>query len=352
MPAGAPIASGSQASPLASPPISAVYTESGLHVWALGNSGRLSHMKLDSSTWYSPSWESEGGQFSNAPAAASRGNGHFKFEVLAPAADGRVLYQAERQGWFANQQKDSIGGTVTSPLSAASWGPERIDVIGIGPERQVLHKALDANHWLPSKETWETLGGSCHSAAGPLEIVSWGPGRVDIIALATDNAVWHKSWEGGRWSPSQMDWNEMGGKSNLHVAAVAWGPNRLDAFGVGTDNEVYHKYWDGSQWQPSKVDWTALGGSFMSRPAVISRGFSQLDIFCVGTDHQMYYKAWNSSRWEPSEREWTALGGDFLSAPRAVYHAGRLDIFCKGRDEHIYHMNWEVRQWRSLAKVL
>jgi hypothetical protein len=42
---------------------------------------------------------------------------------------------------------------------------------------------------------------------------------------------------------------------------VAWGPNRLDVFGLGTDNQMFHKAWNGSAWS----GWEGLGGVF-TRP--------------------------------------------------------------------------------------
>jgi hypothetical protein len=50
------------------------------------------------------------------------------------------------------------------------------------------------------------------------------------------------------------------------IASVSWGPNRLDIFGLGTDNQMYHKAWDGTQWYPSPANWEALGGTFDNAP--------------------------------------------------------------------------------------
>jgi hypothetical protein len=37
---------------------------------------------------------------------------------------------------------------------------------------------------------------------------------------------------------------------SINIAAVAWGPNRIDIFGLGTDNAMYHQAWDGKEWLP------------------------------------------------------------------------------------------------------
>jgi Repeat of unknown function (DUF346) len=53
------------------------------------------------------------------------------------------------------------------------------------------------------------------------------------------------------------------------VSIAAWGPDRLDVFGLGTDNAMYHKAWTAAGWQP---DWEKLGGTFNSAPAVAAWG--------------------------------------------------------------------------------
>jgi hypothetical protein len=59
---------------------------------------------------------------------------------------------------------------------------------------------------------------------------------------------------------------------------VAWGPGRLDVVGLGTDSAIYHQAWDGSQWVPSGGGWEWPRGTFTThnqqpaaRPAVARR---------------------------------------------------------------------------------
>jgi hypothetical protein len=44
-------------------------------------------------------------------------------------------------------------------------------------------------------------------------------------------------------------------------AVASWGPERLDIFALGTDNQMFHKAW-ARQWSPSQTGWEALGGEF------------------------------------------------------------------------------------------
>ena len=93
------------------------------------------------------------------------------------------------------------------------------------------------------------------------------------------------------------------------IAAASWGPNRIDIFALGTDDQMFHKAW-AQGWFPSQEGWEALGGRFNSPPAVASWGPDRLDIFALGTDDQMFHKAW-AQGWFPSQEGWEALGGRF-----------------------------------------
>jgi hypothetical protein len=339
-------AGSSALSPLQHSPINAVFAQSGLHIWALGANGKLGHMKLDSNSWFSSSsWQVENGSFSNVASPLSRQGPHSKFEVFAPAADGNVLHQVEQDGWFSNSHWDSIGRTVIGPITVCQI-PNRIDLVSYGPDRQAVHKALEHDRWLPSKDSWEPLGGT---TASPHEVVSWGPGHLDITGLGPDKQIWHKWREGTGWGPSQTDWECLGGQSDFGCAAVTWGPKRVDLVVVGTDHQMWHKCFNEIHWEPGVRDWNAIGGNFISRPAIVSRAFGQFDIFCLGSDYQVHCKSWSNNQWQPSTG-WMPLGGSFVSAPRAVASGEQLHVFAIGRDEQIYHMDWSSRQWRSLGR--
>jgi hypothetical protein len=82
---------------------------------------------------------------------------------------------------------------------------------------------------------WESLGGVI--VDGPA-VSSWASGRLDVFAPGTDNALYHK-WYDGTWH----DWESLGGVIVSAPAAVSWGANRIDTFAAGTDNALYHKWW-------------------------------------------------------------------------------------------------------------
>lgn len=79
---------------------------------------------------------------------------------------------------------------------------------------------------------------------------------------------------GGRWS----QWEDLGETLTSAPAVSSWAPNRLDTFVRGTDNALWHKWWDGSRWS----DWESLGGNLTSDPAAVSWGPNRTDVFARG----------------------------------------------------------------------
>ena len=50
--------------------------------------------------------------------------------------------------------------------------------------------------------------------------------------------------------------------SRERLSVVSWAPGRLDIVGTGTDGRAYHKFFGGS-WGPGGItaDWEPVGGS-------------------------------------------------------------------------------------------
>ncbi len=94
--------------------------------------------------------------------------------------------------------------------------------------------------------------------------MSWGPNRIDLFAVGTDHALWHKWWDGTRWG----GWESLGGVLQSDVAAVSWDRNRIDVFGIGTDHALRHKWWDGRRWR----GWESLGGTLESALSLFGSG--------------------------------------------------------------------------------
>ncbi|MBI4583278.1 MAG: hypothetical protein HY717_04565, partial [Planctomycetes bacterium] len=189
--------------------------------------------------------------------------------------------------------------------ASASWGPGRVDLFVVGTDNSVYHKWFDGN-WKPSLQDinlWEQFAISAkHRPA----TASWGPGRLDLFAVGSDDAVYHK-WFDGSWHPSPVEtdsWERFAISAKHGPAAASWGPGRLDLFVVGSDDAVYHKWFQGG-WYPSPVEtdsWERFAISAKHGPAAASWGPGRLDLFVVGSDDAVYHK-WFDGSWHPSPVE-------------------------------------------------
>jgi hypothetical protein len=128
---------------------------------------------------------------------------------------------------------------------------------------------------------WESFGGILLEEP---DCVSWGPGRLDCFARSTDQAMWHRWWDGGQWGA----WESLGGALLEQPDCVSWGSDRIDCFARGTDQAMWHRWWDGWQWG----GWETLGGILLEQPDCVSWGPNRLDCFARGTDRAMWHRWW------------------------------------------------------------
>jgi hypothetical protein len=109
---------------------------------------------------------------------------------------------------------------------------------------------------------------------GPPAAVSWGANRLDIFVRGTDNAMYHKWWDGSHWGPSPTGWENQGGVLTGSPVPVSWSANRLDVFVEGSDGALYHKAWDGAHWAPSLTSYENLGGVLGASGAASAKGLT------------------------------------------------------------------------------
>ena len=305
-----------------------------------GLSDYVSHKWWDGHQW-GPSaskLETLGGNLSTAPTAVSWGKD--RMDIFAASTKG-LLYHKYFDGhsWQpsnADFEKLAIGFDASYSLSACTWGPNRLDVFGIGPGKAVIHKYWDGYNWRPERSP-ENLDG--YFTSGP-SAVSWGPNRLDIFAVEASGYVQHKYWDGTQW----VGWDYLGGPQFFDTpTATSWGPNRIDLFGVGVDGVVYHKTWDGSQW----LEWEDMGQSFAGTVGVTSWSVNRLDVVALSeSDGGYYYKNWDGTRWNPDLRGWYPKKGNFSSSPAVVsWGPNRLDIFGIDDKAALAHQTWWGEGW-------
>ena len=94
-----------------------------------------------------------------------------------------------------------------------------------------------AQSWWDMWSNWQSLGGVLTSDPAT---VSWGDGRTDVFVRGTDNALWHK-WFNGTWS----GWESLGGVLSSGPDVSSWAAGHLDVFARGSDNALWQKRFDG-----------------------------------------------------------------------------------------------------------
>jgi hypothetical protein len=278
-------------------------------------------------------WEWLGGVITSPPQAVSWGPN--RLDIFANGTDSALWHRwwngSSWGGW------ESLGGVLTSPPSPVAWGPNRLDIFALGTDSALYHRWWNGSSW----GGWQSLGGVLTS---PPVAVSWAENRLDVFALGEDHAVWHRWWNGSSWG----GWESLGGVLTSAPSAVAWGPNRLDIFALGEDHALWHRWWNGSAWG----GWESLGGVLTSPPSVVAWNENRLDVFALGQDHALWHRWWDGSNWGG----WQSLGGILTSPPTAVSWApNRLDIFGLGTDNAVWHRWWDGSNWggwQSLAGSL
>jgi len=133
----------------------------------------------------------------------------------------------------------ALGGVLNTAVKAVSWTLDgsRIDIFSRDCNYFFVHKVYTSN-W----GAWEALGPGVFQSEPT--IVSWGPNRIDIFGVGTDSQCYTKFWNGSNFSPT---WVSLGGILTSPPTAISWGVNRIDLFVLGTDGACYQQYWDGDQ---------------------------------------------------------------------------------------------------------
>jgi hypothetical protein len=303
-------------------------------------------------------WWYHGGGILGTPVVVAWGPD--RLDLVVTGTDNSIYHKAWDSGtWYPGEGPDDwehLGGGVIGPPAVVSWGPNRLDILVTGTDGAVYHKAWAGGpDWYPGNglEDWNRIGGQIF---GTPAATTWGADRLDIVVAGLDGAVYHKAWDTDTWypGPGHDEWDRLGGTVIASPTAISWGPDRLDIFGVGTDNGVYHKWWGDSDWRPDPLNpdvWEALGSpdasGVFSTPTVVSWGLGRLDVFVVGSDTSMYHKAFEGGTWYPDGQDnWERLGGNFAGAPAAVcWGPDRIDIFASGIDAQLWHKFWDGSNW-------
>jgi hypothetical protein len=267
--------------------------------------------------------------------------------VFALSTTKSLVYKA-LNGSVWDKDWTDIGGNFLFPPTVLSWGPGRIDALGVQADQALHWRSFSGGAW----NAWWSLGGGWSTG---VSAVSRAPGHIDAFGLGLDGSLWHAAGsptEGGAGPVDETTWaalEGLGGGALGTPSVASWGASRLDVFVRGTDNALYQMWWDGA-WHP----WSGLGGTLTAEPVVVAAQSNQLDIFVLGTQGAFCWLGWRNA-WLP----WTCPtnGTAFESVPApVVLSPNRTDVVVVASNDHAYHKalvgtNWSPA-WDDLGGPL
>jgi hypothetical protein len=286
-----------------------LYVYDSIDVFAQSNQRHLIHKHYDNhggGAW--DNWEIIDTNYlmSSSPAVFQRGpndiivafKGKSQSEPNGPF--GLIIMQWDGVSWTQNNMGTIPGGDTTDTPAITSPSPtpgsglllDGLDVFTTYNGR-LMHKILGIT------PNWEDLG---MPDDGPLTsapaAASWAPNRIDVVARGYDNVYYIKSLQDdGTWGR----WNALSNHQRLtsdpSLSPVpmfqgAGGQRSLDIIGRVTDGAVYatsHNPADTGT--GSDIGWNSVGGNIASgsAPACINYVGTHATIFARGMDDTLWY---------------------------------------------------------------
>jgi hypothetical protein len=197
-----------------------------LSIVGRGTENGCHHVIIDKTGAVPPTWEFLGGPITGSPAVVSMGVGQLDVFVRA-AADNQLYQQSFRSnGWSGFIAR---GGVLTAGIDGVAI-PGRIDLVSRNSANKMVHKTF-LNGW----SDWTDRGGFLQ---GDPTIATWAGGQLNIFGQASDNTTWKRSYN--------IEWEANWGPAGVGFAAqpdvVSWGVGRMDMVALDASGFVRHAF--------------------------------------------------------------------------------------------------------------
>lgn len=272
--------------------------------------------------------------------------------LVAAMPDG--LYWSPAVGGIFS---DRVTAEFDYPPTAVAFGHDRVDVVGVGSDSRVWHTyKAGPDAW----RRWERP--ATLPMSGQISVTTWTPDRpdrLDLIGRGPANDCWHlffdKTYPGG-WGPrpggatAPAQWESLGGALNSDPVSVSWGPNRIDVVAVGTDNRLYHRYADGT-WKLPR--WERIS-SFTThgRPSLSASAVGRLDVITLDQSGQVRHAYSSGGRFVGADGEvsWETVTPNpeipFRGNPVGVPGPGdAFHVLAVGQNLTLYDNVWHGGRW-------
>jgi hypothetical protein len=142
--------------------------------------------------------------------------------------------------------------------TVVSWGDDRWDMFAVGRDKAVWHKAWSN---MTGLQAYQPLGGIV--TAKPAAVAAFGPGRLDVFAVGATNHL-HQAFCSGPSCDGGggfFGWFDLGTTPNGitgNPVVVSPSNNKIDIVVQDAGGKLYHKSWNGIAWWPSDTTFQEL----------------------------------------------------------------------------------------------
>lgn len=151
----------------------------------------------------------------------------------------------------------SLGGKFVGDPVVVEAGADRFHFFGIGTNKAMYHFSWTLGTGF---SPMVSLGGGFESVPSAI-VTGTTDHRIDVVALGTDDKLKHRALVGWGWSP---DWEDLGLFANSAPLVVAGESGRIAMFAIGPQGELNHASWKAStdvSWK-NVSQWASIGGNF------------------------------------------------------------------------------------------
>jgi hypothetical protein len=266
----------------------------------------------------------------------------------------RPIYRADPGATVPLDTNLTSSITLRGSPALSRWGQTGVVAVVRGDDDRYYYKFNDSGSSAWPVGSWTRIPGSTALVGDPA-VVSWGPGRLDVVGVGSDGTVWH-NWY---WNSAWGTWHSIGRPQSVTPSAPAmttWGVERLDIF-VRSGTTIYQKTYVGNGW-PST--WTSRGSGFTGTPAAVSSGVDRIDLIGIrdvpaGEQvpiwRRSYVNGWGSWSTELGTFGAGPLGGAGLASRAPNRLSLNLRSSAGSFGGRLYNREWSGSSWSAWKNV-
>jgi hypothetical protein len=237
------------------------------------------------------------GRTTTKPATVVHDDG--SMDLLVRGYD-EALWHRHYDGSNWGEWNNAAGGLLFSAPSIASQRDGQFDVFTIGADNLVYRRHWDGGTWsdnwhtIDATDDWPPLGswhGPTPELLAPAAVARGN--QIDLFRLGPDNTLrWKHSDDGDTW----QEWQNLDGMLASGPGAVSLNENHMQVFARGVDEALWHRTYNGGweSWQRDELDGMDAGVSIASAPSAFVSG-SLTDVYVQGSDDQLWQNQCDSS---------------------------------------------------------